>query len=230
MLILIIIAFSVFPLITVAQNRDTVKFTPDFKFKDGFYFSFEEVKNNDPVPAARLITNIDPADMDFYDKILQQKNISFYDKNGARQDVPASRLWGFSRNGVLYIRLSEGFNRVTFVGRICHFVADVTTYNTRYYDPYYNGRYYYSPYYDPYGPYARRTTTNTEMRQYLLDFETGKIMDYDFKSVEVLLMKDPELHSEYVALRKRKKKQLKFFYIRKFNEKHPLYLPVDKTY
>ncbi|MGC9341247.1 MAG: hypothetical protein ACP5E3_00955, partial [Bacteroidales bacterium] len=68
------------------------------------------------------------------------------------------------------------------------------------------------------------------MKQYLLDFETGKLLDYDFKSVEVLLMRDPELHSEYVELRKRKKKQLKFFYIRKFNERNPLYLPVEKQF
>ena len=48
-------------------------------------------------------------------------------------------------------------------------------------------------------------------------------MEYDVASVEVLLMKDPELHDEYVTLRNRKKKQLKFLYIRKFNERNPLY-------
>jgi hypothetical protein len=63
------------------------------------------------------------------------------------------------------------------------------------------------------------------MRQYLIDFESGKVMDYDYKSMEVLLMKDPELHDEYMKLSKRKKKQLKFFYLRKFNERNPLYLP-----
>lgn len=212
------------------QQRDTVRYNPDFKFKDGFFFSFDQVRNNDPVPGARLITNLDHNNIDFYDKILQQRSIAFYDKNGARQEVPVSKLWGFSRNGVLYIKLSEGFHRVTIVGRICHFVADVTTYQTRYYDPYYNSRYYNSPYYDPYYPYSQRTTRNSEMKQYLLDFETGKLLDYDFKSVEILLMQDPELHSEYVQLRKRKKKQLKFFYIRKFNERNPIYLPVEKQF
>jgi hypothetical protein len=212
------------------QQRDTVKYTPDFKFDDGFYFSFNQVKNNDPVPGARLVTNLDYTDSDFYEKILQQKSIAFYDKNGALQEVPVSKLWGFSRNGVLYIKLSEGFHRITIVGRICHFVADITTYQTRYYDPYYNSRYYYSPYYDPYSPYSQRTTRNSEMKQYVLDFETGKVMDYDYKTVEILLMQDPELHAEYTELRKRKKKQLKFFYIRKFNERNPLFMPVDKKF
>ncbi len=66
------------------------------------------------------------------------------------------------------------------------------------------------------------------MRQYLIDFETGKLYDYKRESLEVLLMKDPELHDEYQSLRRRKKKQLKFMYIRKFNERNPIYFPESK--
>jgi len=58
-----------------------------------------------------------------------------------------------------------------------------------------------------------------------LDFETGRVYDYDFQSLEVLLMKDPELHDEYAQLRRKKKRQLKFLYLRRFNERNPLYLP-----
>lgn len=226
-----IFILSFLSMILQAQNlRDTVKYTPDFNFEDGFYFNFQQVKNNDPVPGARLITNLDHSDPDFYNKILNEKKIGFFDKNGVRQEVPTSKLWGFSRNGILYIRLSEGFHRITIVGSICHFVATITTYDTRYYDPYYGGRYYYNPYYNPYSPYNQRTTRNSEVNQYLLDFETGKILEYDVKNVEILLMKDPELFDEYAALRKKKKKQLKFFYIRKFNERNPLYIPVERKF
>ena len=42
----------------------------------------------------------------------------------------------------------------------------------------------------------------------------------------LLLMKDNELYEEYVQLSKRKKKDLMFVYIRKFNEKNPLFIPV----
>jgi hypothetical protein len=68
----------------------------------------------------------------------------------------------------------------------------------------------------------------SEMRQFILDFNTGKVMDYDYKNLEMILMRDPELHDEFSNLRKRKKKQLKFLYIRKFNERNPLYLPVKE--
>jgi hypothetical protein len=66
---------------------------------------------------------------------------------------------------------------------------------------------------------------NTELRQYLLDFQTGEVLEYDTEAVEVLLMKDPELADEFLALRNRKKKQMKFVFIRRFNERHPLYFP-----
>jgi hypothetical protein len=50
-------------------------------------------------------------------------------------------------------------------------------------------------------------------------------VEYDTKNVEVLLMKDPELYDEFVRLSRKKKKQMLFYYIRKYNEKNPLYLP-----
>ena len=66
---------------------------------------------------------------------------------------------------------------------------------------------------------------NTDLRQYLLDFETGEVIEYNIEAVEVLLMKDPELADEYGALRHRKRKQMKFVFIRRYNEKHPLFFP-----
>ena len=63
------------------------------------------------------------------------------------------------------------------------------------------------------------------MRQYLLDFKTGNVLDYNEEGIELLLMADPVLHDEFASLRKKKQKQLKFMYIRKFNERNPLYFP-----
>ena len=207
------------------SNVKMVKYSPEFKFENGFYLTFNQVKSNNPIPAARIITNLDHTDNDFYKDILNQPKFAFFDEIGMKQEVKTSDIWGFSRNGVLYIQLSEGFSRVTIIGQICHFVATITTYDTRYYDPYsYNP--YYSPYsYSPYS-YSPRTTKNSEMKQFVIDFNTGKVMDYNLESIEVLLMKDTELYDEFIALRKKKKKQLKFYYIRQFNERNPLYLPV----
>jgi hypothetical protein len=66
------------------------------------------------------------------------------------------------------------------------------------------------------------------MRQYLLDFKSGNILDYEVESMKVLLMADPELHDEYVSMGKKKQKQMKFLFIRKFNERNPLFFPKNQ--
>jgi hypothetical protein len=218
-----------FPLISRAQadTSSMIRYTPDFAFNEGIFLTFDQVKNNAPIPKSRLITDVDYYDKDFYTQVLSNKYLYFYDFFGNRQEVKSSDIWGFSRNGILYILMDEEFFRITIVGRICHFVATVTTYENRYYDPYYYNPYYYDSYYR-YGAYPSSYATN-EMRQYLLDFDTGQVYDYNTSNLEVLLMKDPELHDEYSQLRNKKQKQLKFLYLRKFNERNPLYLPVQSN-
>jgi len=211
-----------------AQTDSTgmVKFTPDFKFEDGIFVNFDQVRQNSPIPKSRVITTVAYDEPDFFERVLQEKRIALYDNLGTRQEISTKNLWGFSRNGVLYINLNEGYYRITIVGNICHFVASLTTYSGNYNpynyygNPYYNNYPYYNPYYSSYP-----SSTNSEMRQYLLDFKTGNVLDYEVESMELLLMTDPELHDEFASLSGKKQKQLKFMYIRKFNERNPLFIP-----
>jgi hypothetical protein len=207
-----------------ADTSSMVKYTPEFAFNEGIYLTFDQVRNNAPIPKSRLITDVDYYSKDFYSEVLSSKFIYFYDFFGNRQQVNSNDIWGFSRNGILYIQLENEFFRITIVGRICHFVATTTSYDNNYYDPYYYNPYYYDSYYR-YGGYPSRYKTS-EMRQYLIDFDSGQVYNYETKNIEVLLMKDPELHDEYMQLSNKKKKQLKFLYLRKFNERNPLYIPV----
>jgi len=196
-----------------------VKFTPEFRFEDGIYLNFEQVKTNSPIPRSRLLTSAAYDDREFFEYLQESKTIAFYDAVGGRNTVDINDLWGFSRNGVLYIRVEDNFHRITIVGQICHFVATVTTYYSNPYN-YYSYRY---------GSYPT-TTASSEMRQYLLNFESGEIADYNIESLEVFLMRDPELHDEFMQLRRKKKKQGKFLYLRKFNERNPLYIPVKPKF
>ena len=207
-----------------AAEQPVVKYSTEFEFKDGIFANFDQVKANNPIPPARIVSDYDMFDRDFYDKVTSAKEIVIYDENGVKKVIETQDVWGYGRNGVLYINVGMAFHRISFVGSISHFVASVTTYNSNYYDPYYNpyysNSYYYNRHSMPQSNYA-----NTELRQYLLDFQTGEILEYDTEAVEVLLMKDPELADEFLALRNRKKKQMKFVFIRRFNERHPLYFP-----
>ncbi len=214
--------------VLVAQEGERAgmeKYSPDFEFREGIFANFEMVIANNPIPPARIVTDLDMFDREFYDKITMGKEIVIYDDNAVKEVMKTKNVWGYGRNGVLYINVGSKFHRVSFVGNICHFVASMTTYNPNYYDPYsmnpyYSNSYYYNRYTMPHSNY-----TNTELKQYLLDFQTGEVLDYDIESIEVLLMRDPELHDEYQSLKNRKKKQMKFVFIRRYNEKHPLYFP-----
>ena len=208
-------------------ERAMVAYSPDFEFRDGLFANFDRVKDNYPIPPARIVTDEDIFDRAFYDKITVLKEIVIYDENGVKKVLKTENIWGYSRNGILYINVGSAFHRISFMGSISHFVATVTTYNPNTYDPYYYNPYYSNSYY--YNRYSQPQSNvgSTDLRQYLLDFETGDVMEYDTESVEVLLMKDPELADEFQALRSRQQKQMKFVYIRRFNEKHPLYFPDD---
>ena len=219
------------------ETKAMIKYTPDFRFNDGIYLNFEQVKFNQPIPKAKLLTSVDYNDREFFKKLMEMDKMYFYDEMGVRQEVIRNNIWGYARNGVLYVQIQGNFNRITFVGSICHFVADITTYDSRYnnspygnYDPYYSpygygyGN-YYSPYSSYYDPYRQSNSSRTELKQYLIDFETGKVLDFDTDNTELLLMKDDKLYEEYVRLSRKQKKDLMFVYIRKFNESHPLMFP-----
>jgi hypothetical protein len=220
----------------IAAQSDTVpnlvKYTTDFKFRDGFYLNFEQVKNNRPIPKSRILTSIEYRSNTFFDQITELKSFTYFDDFGNSQEVETAKLWGYSKNGILYINVQGTFNRITITGNICHFVANITSYSNRSpygYSPYGYGYspygYSYSPYgYSPYG-YGSPNYRTTELRQFIMDFNTGKVMEYDTKNVLMLLMPDPELHDEFSRLRSKKKQQLQFMYIRKFNERQPLYIP-----
>lgn len=230
--------------IDAQEGEGMVKYTTDFRFNDGIFLNFEQVKMNAPIPKAKILTSTDYNDKDFFKNLMVAEKIYFFDGMGIRQEVERTAIWGYSKNGILYIQVQGNFNRITFIGNICHFVANVTSYDNSYYNPYgyspYYSPYYYpysSPYYYPYSyggyypygsyyPYNQNTTRN-ELVQYIIDFETGKVLEYDVENTELLLMRDSELYEEYVRLPSRQRKDLMFVYIRKFNERNPLYIPVN---
>lgn len=200
------------------DSSNLVEYSPDFKFKEGIYLNFNQVRTNSPLPKSRILSTYDYSDPEFFDRVLEKDKIFYYDQIGNKEELKTKDIWGYSRNGFIYIKMEDGYFRITLIGAICHFIASQTTYTNAY-----NSPYYYS-YMDPYRTYPA-TYQNTEMRQYLLDFTTGNVLDYTDSSLEAILMQDPELHDEYMGLRKKKRKQMRFIYIRKFNERHPLYFP-----
>lgn len=240
----IFIIFFVFLYAVTLRAQTLVQYDTDFKFTDGIYLNFEQVKGNNPIPKSKILSSTDFNDKDFFKNIFSTGKIYFYDEIGIRQEIGVDSIWGYSRNGVLYILVQGNFNRITFIGSICHFVADVTTYDPQYYSPYGNNYYspfnygyspyssfypygsYYSPYGSYYSPYGSSSVPKSEIRQFMIDFSTGKTMEFTLENTKMLLMQDPDLYEQFVKEKKSKQKDMMFVYLRKFNEKHPLMLPV----
>jgi len=222
-IVLVLLSMIVFILNTYSQSDsvDMVVFDTEFQFTDGVYLTFEQAKKNLPIKKSRLISNIEYSDPNFFEDVLAKSEISYYDDKGMKQAFPVNKIWGFSKNGNIYVRMNDTYNKLTYVGNISHFLATINVSYQPMYDPY-----YYNPYYYNSGWNSSMSGSKAELRQFILDFNSGKIYDYNEKNIEALLTADPPIHDEYVELSSRKKKQLKFYYIRKFNERNPLKIPV----
>ncbi len=194
-------------------RQDSVPVDANFRFKDGIFLNFKQVKTNSPVPRQQILTNIPEWDINFYDKLVEQKTITFY-YNGRKYTVSTKDIWGYSDNGVLYIRWKDDFAKIANKGALCYFIATQKTRN------------YYSPYgYWYYDPYMLNSQNDREVRNFILDFNTGKIYQFNVKTLLSLFKKyDPKLYQEYSKLRPRKQRKLMFFYIRKFNQRNKTYI------
>jgi hypothetical protein len=193
------------------------KYTPGFRFNDGIYINHQQLLDNAPVTLSHIVSNYNKSAIDFYDKLLAEETIEYYDQFGIRREVKVDNLWGFCRRGSVYIKYGDDFNRIPVMGSACHFIASVTVYEDRFSSPTYGYGYYNVP----------TSSARTEIYQFILIFRLGKVLEYNSENVGILLMEDPELYDEFNALRKKKKNQMKFLYLRKFNEKHPLYIPIN---
>jgi hypothetical protein len=96
-----ILLLIILPFAGVAQ-QDTiptkkVKFNPDFRFTDGIFMNIEDVKRNNPIPKARIITDLNYDDYAFFDKLLEADVISVLDNMGQKTDIPVKDIWGLAK-------------------------------------------------------------------------------------------------------------------------------------
>ena len=63
-----------------------------------------------------------------------------------------------------------------------------------------------------------------ELKQFILNTESNKVNDFTVASMEDALKTEPELLNDFMKLKKKEKTNSIFIYLRKFNEKRPLYL------
>ena len=138
------------------------------------------------------------------------KTIVYKDVAGNEQTIETKNIWGYCQNRSVYINFNKQFNKLHVIGTLCHFTATVAT---------------AVGFRDPMGYNSGLNNTIDELQQFVLDSHTNKVLDFSVKNMENLLKGDSALHDQFVVLKKREKNNSVFIYLRKFNEKHPLYLP-----
>lgn len=203
------IIFSFFSLITFAQS-DSIVYSRDYEFTEGFFLAVDQFKNNDPIQKSSIISGIPKNQLDFMKQLMEQKNIVFTDSKSVEQKIETLTIWGYCQNRSVYINFNKQFNKLIVIGNLCHFTAMVAT---------------SIGFRDPMGYGAGLNNTVDELRQYVFDTKTNKVFDFNVKNMEILLKNDTDLYNQFIALKKREKPDVIFVYLRKFNEKHPLYLP-----
>ena len=197
--------------------QEVIQYAPGFEFREGVYLTIEQFKNNNPIPKHSIISKLDKSDTEFLPTILDEKTFSYKDAADSVHSASTENVWGFSRNGGIFIRVQDNYNRIAVLGSISHFVATVTIYNSGMNSPFMN------PYYGP----GSMPTTTQEMRQMILDYKTGLTLDFTQENMENILQRNQRLFDEFNALKKSQKKDMLFLYLRKYNEKHPLFFPAE---
>ena len=189
-------------------QTDSVVYNPDFRFKDGLYLDYESFRHNKPVLKSAIVSGFDHNEIDFLRKTVSTKSILYKDSSGLEREISPGKLWGFCENNSVYIRYNGDFNKIVVMGSICHFTAMYTTYLST-------------------GPGTGGAVGAgapvESVQQYVLDMQTGRVLDFILPNMEELYKRDEALYKEYMALKKGKRKKLMFFYLRKYNEKHPVY-------
>jgi hypothetical protein len=226
-----IIAMQIFLLLTsltmsqLPMDMVWVRFGPDFRFKDGIYANFEMVRTNCPIPPARVVTDLTYLDKDFYKKVLSGESLVLHDDQGVKVIVESRNIWGYAYMGRMYLQIGGRFHRLLPEGILSRFIASATVWESivpsRVGPPGYLAYSTSSNYYSPvYFEVARRNEV------LLLDFEDNIMISFNPEALQSQLEKDSVLYREYESLGKHKRKKRILEYVKRYNQRHPIYFPV----
>lgn len=194
-------------------QHDSTAFTADERMSDGIYLSYSDFRMNRPVTPAQINSPVSKEQQNFLEKALQQEKLS-YQYGGVLHTTESKAVWGFFQNGVLYLNYKGEFYRVPVFGSISYFVATVIVNNPMASPMMYGGGFAMG---------ASVGTTYREMREFTMDFYDGKLTELSMDKVEDLLSRDKPLYDEFMALSHRKRKDQLYRFIRRYNERHPIY-------
>jgi hypothetical protein len=201
-------------------NPDSVQFTKDYAFNEGVYLDYKSFRSGDAIPRAKILTRVEKNQLDFYSKLVNESDTLVYRSGPGIKLKLIDSIWGYCQNNVIYINIEGTFCRMPVFGNISHFIGTITidAFKTT------------GPFYDPYQAGGGSSITGVplksrETHEFIFDFYSGKTGIATIENVENILKRDPELYQEYAALKKKHKRSKMYFYLKRYNDKHPVFFP-----
>jgi hypothetical protein len=180
-------------------------------FPDGLYITYNDLRHNKGIPKERIITQVNKDQVDFYYKVTSLAKLDYL-VDGNTYFIDPINIWGFVQNKTLFVNFKGVFYRVPVFGAISYFagVVEVTG--------------YYGGMYDPmYGMGGGRVVKTKEVDEFIVNYYNGKVMLFDMDQVDAVLKNDDEVYKEYKSLSRRKRRKQITRFIRKYNDRHPVY-------
>ncbi len=189
--IFIFFFFTCFSLLANAQ--DSTRLNQKFKFKDGFYNTLAELRQNKPSAALT----------DFKGNIVNKssENLAQLTPSENTQTVDIQRVWGVVLNGVPYLRYqtdttkkqSSDFQAIQILGKLCYFSYSTDEIKT-----------IPMPVYDPIGGKLLYTgkVKNKERATFrkVFNIMDGNIVDLNIESLKRLTADDKKLQKSVADL------------------------------
>jgi len=198
--------------------QDSIRYDADFEFYDGLYLSFEDFRNDYPIDFKRVVSFRAVDDPLFIDELLKESTFRYRDGLGEVRERATNDIWGFARSGRPFIRLNaisymgivekrgklragnNEYGNFTEIGSISIIQVNMLMSN-----PIFSAQ---------------------QTGQFLFSMKTGKAMPYRTFNAEVMFADDEELLTEFRSLGSAEKQEQRLFlFIKRYNERHPLYLP-----
>ena len=184
-LLLIFISLGIISLCKAQKKENYAILNNNFRFNEGRFLNFDQVKENYPIPTNNIIAQGDKTTLNFWKSLFSNDVIEYIDTNGQRQFVYSDDVFGFSYKGRLYIHYKNAFAQIPVLGAIFHFTV---AYNVE--DPYY--------FYNSFDPYYidDNSSSHIEVSQFIIDYQTGQIYEYNIKTIDQIFARDKNLYEK----------------------------------
>ncbi len=204
--------------LTVYAQNDSIPFTKNFRLNEGIYLSYSAFRENNPIPKHAIKSKENRDQLEFITKTLEDQEEITFVYNGKDSTLKTDSLWGYCQNNTLYLKYYSNFCRIPVFANLSRFIAVIDVLRTA---P--NAVNYVN---NPMGiPMPPTQVKAHETRQFIFDFYTGEIIDYDLENFKELLTRDQALYKEFSSLRKHQQKKMFQVYLKRYNDMHTIFFP-----